>query len=180
VWYDAIPCQDYYLRIYGSLDNMPYTLRNELIQINNTPWLCPDMPISSDEQYVLQNDPYQYNFGANLNFVVNFCYVSAARKNITDPNCVTDPTQLATYIDHMRVAHKFVRQFFNPSTVLDYHTMEYIGEQRMESDFAIDETPANYFLSTSNQISFYDNKIFDFSSFDFLPVNEYEFFATKY
>ena len=56
--------------------------------------------------------------------------------------------------------------------------MEYIGELRMESDFEEVDTPSNYFLSTSNQISYYNNKIFDFSAFDFLPVTEYEFFAT--
>jgi hypothetical protein len=66
---------------------------------------------------------------------VNFCWVSAARKGIVDPNCVTDNNTLFTYIDATRVAHKFFRQFFNPKTILEHGIMEYIGEQRMESDF---------------------------------------------
>jgi hypothetical protein len=62
---------------------------------------------------------------------------------------------------------------------MDTGQMEFVGELRMESDFEIGITPSNYMISTSNQISFYSNKIFDFSAFDFLPVSEYEFFATQ-
>jgi hypothetical protein len=119
---------------------------------------------------VLQNDPWQYNFGTNLNYVVNFCWVSAARKGIVDPNCVTGDS-LYAYIDKTRVSHKFVRQFFNPITALANQTMEYVGEQRMESDFARNITPTNFFLARSNQVNFYDNKIFDFSSFSVFPVD---------
>jgi hypothetical protein len=90
-WYDAIPCTEYYKQIYGSMDDLPPSLMEELIPIHNTTWLCPNIP-HGDEQYYLQNDPWQYNFGADLNFVVNFCYVSALRKGIVDPNCVTDST----------------------------------------------------------------------------------------
>jgi hypothetical protein len=43
--------------------------------------------------------------------------------------------------------------------------MEYIGEQRMESDFQPVITPENYFLAQTNNINFYNNKVFDFSSF---------------
>ncbi len=74
--------------------------------------------------------------------------MSALRKNISDPNCVTDNTTLYDYIDATRVSHKFVRQFFNPSTILEGGSMEYIGEQRMESDFSAIITPSNNFLVT--------------------------------
>jgi hypothetical protein len=76
-WYDAVPCVQYYEEIYGSFDAIPKSLQRELIGIHNTPWMCPNMPITGDEQYLLQNDPWQYNFGTNLNYVVNFCWVSA-------------------------------------------------------------------------------------------------------
>jgi hypothetical protein len=58
--------------------------------------------------------------------------------------------------------------------------MEYVGEQRMESDFDPVITPTNYFLARANIVSFYDNKFFDFSSFSFIPVVEFDFWETLY
>lgn len=112
--------------------------------------------------------------------MINFCYVSAARKGIVDPDCVTDPTTLYAYINAARVSHKFVRQFFNPNTILETGLMEYIGENRMESDFVPIITPTNYFAAATNQVNFYDNKFFDFSSFSFIPVVHYDFYSTTF
>lgn len=114
---------------------------------------------------------------------MNFCWVSAARKGVVDPNCVTDNSTLYAYVDATRVSHKFVRQFFNPATILETGLMEYIGEQRMESDFAPTITPSNNFLVAYNSITFYNNKGFDFSSFgsfSFLQIPSYDFYATEF
>jgi hypothetical protein len=117
-YYDAVPCVDYFTTIFGSFDDIPYSLQSELVKIHNTTWMCPNFPITGESQYILQNDPWQYNFGEDLNYSVNFCWVSAKRKGVTDPNCVTDTSILYSYIDSVRVAHKFVRQYFNPETIL--------------------------------------------------------------
>jgi NAD(P)H-flavin reductase len=106
--------------------------------------------------------------------------VSAERKGIVDPDCVTNMTDLYAYINGARVSHKFVRQFFNPQTIMDSNEMEFIGEQRMESDFGPVITPTNYFLSQANEVSFYQNKYFDFSSFSFIPVELYDFFVSQF
>ena len=79
--------------------------------------------------------------------MVNFCFVSAERKGIIDPDCVTNKTQIFSYLNNTRVSSKYVRQFFNPETILETGFMEYIGEQRMESDFVENLTPTNYLLS---------------------------------
>lgn len=177
-WFDAVPCDQYFSQIFGGPENIPETLKKELIGVLNSEWLCPDMPVTGGAQFQLQNNPFQYNYGTNLNYVTNFCYVSALRKGVVDPNCVTDQTELYNYIDSTRVSHKFVRQFFNPNTALNSGVMDYIGEQRMESDFSQVITPTNYFLSQANTVSFYDNKVFDFSSFSFIPVDYYDFYST--
>jgi hypothetical protein len=52
-WYDAVPCIEYYEQIYGSLENMPKSLQRELIGVHSTQWMCPNMQITGDEQYVL-------------------------------------------------------------------------------------------------------------------------------
>jgi hypothetical protein len=114
-----VPCFEYFTTVFGSFDQIPVSLQDELIQIHNTDWMCPNFPITGDSQYILQNDPWQYNFGEGLNFAVNFCWVSAERKGIVDPDCVTDNNTLYAYIDATRVSHKFVRQFFNPATILE-------------------------------------------------------------
>lgn len=107
-WYDAVDCIDYFTQIYGSLGNIPETLMKELIGVHNTNWLCPNIP--PGDTYVLQNDPWNYNFGTNFNFVVNYCFVSAQRQGITDPNCVPySGGGLLGYVDFTRVSHKFVR-----------------------------------------------------------------------
>lgn len=179
-WYDAVPCLEYFLQIYGSIEAMPETLAKELIEVHNTNWTCPNFPITGGEQYHLQNDPWQYNYGTNLNYVINFCWVSAQRKGITDPGCVTDQAFLNSYINGARVSHKFVRQFFNPENAMLNGTMEYIGENRMESDFDPVITPTNYFLSAMHEVDFYDNKAFDFSSFSFIPIVHYDFYETTF
>jgi hypothetical protein len=43
--------------------------------------------------------------------------------------------------------------------------MEYIGEQRMESDFSPVITPSNNFIVALNSLNFFNNKAFDFTSF---------------
>jgi hypothetical protein len=149
-WYDAVPCVDYFTTIFGSFDNIPRSLQSELVPIHNTTWMCPNFPITGESQFTLQNDPWQYNFGEDLNYAVNYCWVSAIRKGIVDPNCVTNNSTLDIYIKGTRVSHKFVRQFFNPTTILENQGMEYIGEQRMESDFNQIITPSNNFLVTWN------------------------------
>jgi hypothetical protein len=115
-WYDAVPCVDYLTTIYGSFDNIPDSLKSELIGrgANSTEWLCPNFPITGGSQFTLQNNPWQYNFGENLNFVVNYCTDVAYRKGIVDPNCMINNSWL---LYSFTVSHKFVRQFFNPNTI---------------------------------------------------------------
>jgi hypothetical protein len=48
-WYDAIPCVESFVQVFGSLDHIPLTLRKELIGIHNTTWMCPNMPITGNE-----------------------------------------------------------------------------------------------------------------------------------
>jgi hypothetical protein len=110
VWYDSVDCIDFYSEIFGGFENIPSSLQDELIPLHNTRWMCPDI-----RDFVLQNDPINYNFGKSFNWVVNFCDVVAARKGITDPNCVpSDSQQMWDYINYARISTKYVRQFFNP------------------------------------------------------------------
>ena len=165
-WIDGVDCIDYYTGIFGSYDNIPYSLKQELIPLHNTRWVCPDI-----KSFTLQNDPYNYNFGQNFNWVVNFCDVVAARKGVVDPDCVpNDSTEMWDYINYARISTKYVRQYFNPEYFMEYRTMEYIAENRQEIDFSKDVTPTNYYNIQRNTAKFYENKYFDFSSFFFIPV----------
>jgi len=61
--------------------------------------------------------------------------------------------------------------------------MEYIAEQRLESDFAPVVSPCNIYLVTWNSVSFYDNKAFDFSFFgslSFLNIPKFDFYSTAF
>jgi hypothetical protein len=61
--------------------------------------------------------------------------------------------------------------------------MEYIGEQRMESDFAPIITPSNYFIVSWNSVNFFENKAFDFSFFGslgFLKIPNFNFYETSF
>ena len=89
--------------------------------------MCPNL---NHDGFILHNDPWNQNFGTNLNFVVNFCKVSADRENITDSGCVTNSTEHYNYIDGTRVIHKFVRQFFNPFIWMEEKEMEYTADYR--------------------------------------------------
>ena len=104
-WFEAVDCIDLYTNIFGSVDNIPKSLKAELEPLRGDRWLCPNL---GSEGYILQNDPWTQNVGTNLNFVVNFCSVSAQRQNITDSGCMTNPTEQYQYIDKTRVQHKFV------------------------------------------------------------------------
>ena len=70
-WYDVVECRTLYP------EKTSKTLENELIQINNVPWLCPNITDNLDYHIVLQNDPKTLPFGSSFNFVVNFCDVVA-------------------------------------------------------------------------------------------------------
>ena len=94
-WLEAVDCLEYYTDYYGSYDNIPVTLQRELTPLRNTNWLCPNIPKNG---YVIQNDPNNQNFGINMNFVVNYCSVSAARRGINDPNCISNITEAYDYI----------------------------------------------------------------------------------
>ena len=100
IWYEAIDCIEMYTSIYGSEENIPTSLKAELEPLRGDRWLCPNF---GDEGYILQNDPWTQNVGTNLNFVVNFCSVSAQRQNISDSGCITNPTEQYQYIDKTRV-----------------------------------------------------------------------------
>ena len=176
-WFETVECTDYYINIFGSFENIPRTLQAEMRSLHNTTWKCPNLP---QQGFVLQNDPFNYDFGTNFNFVVNFCFVSAERQDQPDPNCITDQQQLYDYIDKTRVSHKFVRQYFNPVHWLAERDMEYIAEFRMENDFEPVATPTNYYIVETNQGSFYDNKIFDWSSFSFIPVTPFSFWSAAF
>jgi len=52
-WYDAVPCIEYYEKIYGSVENMPLTLQKELIGVHSTEWTCPNFPLNGEDQYEL-------------------------------------------------------------------------------------------------------------------------------
>jgi hypothetical protein len=66
------------------------------------------------KEITLNNDPFTYNVGQDLNFVINFCDVAAEAKGVVDPNCETNHTLIYEYIDKCRISHKFVRNYFNP------------------------------------------------------------------
>ena len=117
---------------------------------------------------MLQNDPYNQNFGINFNFVVNYCSVSAQRQGINDPNCVSNTTEAFDYIESTRVYHKFVRRYFNPIYYLANKTMEFIADSRVEADFTPTNTQTNFYTLTENAVIFFDNKYFDYSSFTFI------------
>lgn len=73
-WHDAVDCTEMYTGVFGSYEDIPPSLRGELTPLHGNRWLCPNFGNSS---YILQNDPWTQNVGTNLNFVVNFCTVSA-------------------------------------------------------------------------------------------------------
>ena len=91
---------------------------------------------------------------------------------------MTDNAELYNYIDSTRVSHKFVRQFFNPHTWLDAHEMQYTADHRTQSDFQPVTSPNNNYLVESNEMQFYDSKIFDFSSFSFISLNSFHFYTS--
>ena len=68
-------------------------------------WMCPNIK----REIILQYDPFTYKFGHNFNFVVNYCDVSAERKNITDLGCEKNHTAVMNYLTDVRISHKFVR-----------------------------------------------------------------------
>lgn len=94
--------------------------------------MCPNF---GSEGYILQKDPWTQNVGTNLNFVVNFCSVSAQRQNITDSGCMTNSTEQYKYIDKTRVQHKFVYKYFNPYIWLKEKVMDFTSDFKMQSDF---------------------------------------------
>ena len=90
-WYGAIDCIDLYTQIFGSTEKIPPSLATELEPLDEFRWLCPNIT-----EMVLMSDPYNYDFGQNFNFVLNYCDVTAIRNGITDPNCVASDSQEMT------------------------------------------------------------------------------------
>jgi hypothetical protein len=129
---------------------------------------------------VLQNDPYNQNFGINFNFVVNYCSVSASRQGVSDPNCVSNTTEAFDYIEQTKVFHKFVRRFFNPLYYIANSTMEFIADSRVEASFTPVYSQTNFYSVTENAIVFFDNKYFDYSSFSFIPAPKMSFFVANW
>ena len=176
-WIEAVDCFDYFNNIYGSRKNYPHTLPDEMIPLHNTTWLCPNIP---NDEYILQNDPFNFNFGTNLNFVVNLCTVVADRKGIYDPNCVSNRSEVFDYIDKARVYHKFVRQYFNPRHFMEERELDYVADNRAQSDFVKGITPTNFYIVEKNQGSFYDNKWFDWSTFTFMKADYIAYYVGRF
>ena len=87
------------------------------------------------KEITLNNDPFTYIVGQDLNFVINFCDVAAEAKGVVDPNCETNHTLIYEYIDKCRISHKFIRNYFIPYDYLRNGNMSYLGEIRLEVDF---------------------------------------------
>lgn len=91
-WFAAVECSSIY--------PANITATNARLEIELDPlygesvWFCPNI-----SNIILQNDPFTYTFGHNLNFVLNYCDVSAERKGIVDPNCETNHTVVMEYLN---------------------------------------------------------------------------------
>ena len=134
------------------------------------------------KEITLNNDPFTYNVGQDLNFVINFCDVAAEAKGVVDPNCETNHTLIYEYIDKCRISHKFVRNYFNPVEFTNNKKMSYLGENRLEIDFYKGVTPSNNFNIIENLATFYSNRIIDLSFFNFWDSShlEHSFYASKF
>ena len=125
IFYDAIECRP----IFENVNDL--ALEKELIPLYaESKWWCPDL-----KEITLNNDPFTYTVGQDLNFVINFCDVAAEAKGVVDPNCETNHTLIYEYIDKCRVSHKFIRNYFIPYEYLRNGNMSYLGEIRLEIDF---------------------------------------------
>jgi hypothetical protein len=111
--------------------------------------------------------------------VVNYCDVAANAYNQTVPDsCVTDYSVSETYLDKVKIYHKFTRQSFNPVNYRKLGHMDYVGTGRMESDFLPNITVQNKFSVQRNAVNFFMSLFVDLSSLKIFPSTDLVYYSS--